>query len=87
MTKLEKKRDELCVETESADEQKGFVIGWDQCLAELMPQVKKLAQAIENYCNANCVWNVDRKSMFYQGSNEQQFLDALAEWKKYVGEK
>jgi hypothetical protein len=52
----------------------------------LRESLKEAAQAIENYCNAHHVWSINKNHMTYQGSNEQQFLDALAKIKARHGD-
>jgi len=58
---------------------------FDQLKASLIDA----ARAIENYCNAHNLWDVNKNHMLYQGSNEQQFLDVLSKLKsqhKFLGE-
>lgn len=52
----------------------------------LAGSLKLAVQAIENYCNAHHVWSINKNHMTYQGSNEQQFLDALAKIKARHGD-
>jgi hypothetical protein len=102
MTKLEKKRDELAAQEDMkafVNPQITFKRGFDSALAELMPQVQKLVDALGFYAkdseflrwlekNDNPMFQCLYKDM----KNNHDVItakakQALTEWREYVEEK
>lgn len=87
-TEASERRDAEAINLSNTDRHRdGFKKGYDSRQKEidvLISVIEKQAEAlkgamqsIENYCNANRVWQIDKNSILYQGSNEQQFLDTF----------